>query len=205
MRMKSFYSANEITNNLYTTGQEYMTSDKQEYIGLYHKYTTNEIYTQPTWNKNKSLKLFKYKKRNIQNETYDRVTTVKLNYNSFNNVNIVIEKKDIDLGVIDRFILKKINEPKFYEVDKETYKQHQSKKIDPALYSAIKIKWTISGPLQTNRKGPIVILSVRDKNIAEVDRAEKKMPGISTYLNNPLQYYTDDDFISPADINGLDS
>jgi len=205
MRMKSFYSANEITNNLYTTGQEYMTSDKQEYIGLYHKYTTGEIYTQSSWNKNKSLKLFKFKKRNIQNETYDRITTVKLNYNSFNTINIVINKKNIDSGFIDRFILKKINELKFYEVDKETYKQHQSKKIDPALYTAIKIKWTITGSLQTIRNGPIVILSVRDKNITEIEQAEKKMPGISVYLNNPLQYYADNDFISPTDINGLDS
>ena len=31
------------------------------------------------------------------------------------------------------------------------------------------------------------------------------MPGISSKLSNPLEYYTDVDFITPTDINGLDS
>ena len=205
MRMKSFYSANEITTDLYTTGQQWMTVDKQEYVGLYHKYTTGEVYTQPNWNKNKSLKLVKYKKQNLQNEVYDRISKVKLNYNSFNTFNVVINKKDIDAGFINRFIIKKINEVKFYEIDEKTYKDYTNKKIDPALYTAIEIKWTISGALQTTTKGSVITPGVRDINIAEVEQAEKQLPGLSTFLNNPLQYYTDNDFISPSDINGLDS
>jgi hypothetical protein len=61
MRIKSYYSANEIVNNLYTSGQELMTTDNVEYVGLYHKYTTSEVYSQPMWDKNKSVKLIKYK------------------------------------------------------------------------------------------------------------------------------------------------
>ena len=205
MRIKSFYSANETITNLYTTGQEWMTVDNKEYVGLYHKYSTGEVYTQPKWNADKSKKLIKYKVLDSAIIEYNKVTTVKLNYDLFKTYNIKLTRQNIDDGFINRFILKKINENKFYEVDKETYESYAKKKIDPSLYIGIKIKWTISGPLQTNRKGPIVILSVRDKNIAELDQVEKKMPGLSTYLNNPLQYYTDDDFISPADINGLDS
>jgi len=205
MRIKAFYSANEIVTNLYTTGQQWMYTDNTEYIGLYHTYSTGEIYTESKWNPRKSKKLIEYKVLDSKIIEYNKISKIKLNYQSFQSYNVKITQKDIDAGFIDRFILKKINEPKFYEVDNKTYKQYKSKKIDPSLYVSSKIKWTISGPLQTNRKGPIVILSVRDKNIAEVDQAEKKMPGISTYLNNPLQYYTDDDFISPADINGLDS
>ena len=204
MRMKSFYSANEITTDLYTTGQQWMTVDKKEYIGLYHKYTTGEVYTQPKWNKNKSLKLVKYKKQNLQNEVYDRISKVTLNYNSFNTFNLVVNKKDIDAGFINRFIIKKVNEVKFYEINEKTYKDYTNEKIDPALYTAVKIKWTITGPLQTTTKGSVIIPSVRDINIAEVEQAEKQLPGLSIFLNDPLQYYTDNDFISPADINGLD-
>ena len=205
MRIKAFYSANETITNLYTTGQEWMTADNKEYIGLYHKYSTGEVYTQPKWNVDKSKKLIKYKVLDSTITEYNNITTVKLNYDSFKTYNIKITRQNIDDGFINRFILKKINENKFYEVDNETYESYTKKKIDPSLYIGVKIKWTISGPLQTNRTGPIVILSVRDKNIAEIEKAEKEIPGLSIYLNNPLQYYTDNDFISPADINGLDS
>ena len=205
MRIKAFYSANETVTDLYTTGQQWMTVDNEEYVGLYHKYSTGEVYTQPKWNPEKSKKLIKYKVLDPAIVEYNKVTTIKLNYESFKTLNVVINKKDIDAGFINRFIIKKINEVKFYEIDEKTYKDYTNKKIDPALYTAIEIKWTISGALQTTTKGSVITPGVRDINIAEVEQAEKQLPGLSTFLNNPLQYYTDNDFISPSDINGLDS
>ena len=205
MRIKSFYSANEIITDLYTSGQQWMTIDNEEYVGLYHTYSTGEVYTQPKWNKNKSKKLIQYKVLDPIIIEYNKITTIKLNYDSFQTHNIKITQKNIDDGFIDRFILKKINENRFYEIDKKTYESYNKKKIDPALYIGVKIKWTIAGPLQTIRKGAVTVLGIRDKNIAETEQAEKQLPGLSIFLNDPLQYYTDNDFISPADINGLDS
>ena len=205
MRIKAFYSANEIVTDLYTTGQQWMTVDNEEYIGLYHKYSTGEVYTQPKWNPEKSKKLIKYKVLDPAIIEYNKITTIKLNYESFKTHNIKITRQNINDGFIDRFILKKINENRFYEVDKKTYESYSIKKIDPSLYVGVKVKWTIAGPLQTTTKGTVTIAGVRDTNIAEIERAEKQLPGLSIFLNDPLQYYTDNDFISPSDINGLDS
>ena len=54
-RLKLYYPVDEITTNLYTTGKEWMTTDKKEYVGLFHLYTTGEAYTQPMWNPKSSL------------------------------------------------------------------------------------------------------------------------------------------------------
>ena len=46
---------------------------------------------------------------------------------------------------------------------------------------------------------------VISKNIKQTRIANKTLLGISDILTDPLQYYTDTDFIKPTDINGLDS
>tara|TARA_R110002126_G_scaffold85985_1_gene207707 strand:- start:2644 stop:3258 length:615 start_codon:yes stop_codon:yes gene_type:complete len=204
MRIKSFYSANEITTNLYTTGLEYMTLNNVEYIGLYHKYATKEVYTQSTWNPRKSVKLIKYKTLDPKIITYNRVSDINLRYKSFKTYNVAITKQNIVDGFVNRYIIKKSNEIKFFEVNKKTYEDFTNNKIDPTLYNAVKIKWSITGDIDTVRQDTLLILGVRDKNTLAITGAEKKLPNLSTYLTNPLQYYSDNDNVTPADINGLD-
>ncbi len=61
-RKKLKYKESEIQKNLYTFGDEWMTEDKQEYKGLYHKYTeTNETYTRGTWDESLSKLSLKIK------------------------------------------------------------------------------------------------------------------------------------------------
>jgi len=42
---------------------------------------------------------------------------------------------------------------------------------------------------------------VIELNTKEIQRMEQTLPGISKKLTNPLQYYTDTDFVVPRDIN----
>ena len=123
MRIKTFYSIEEITTNLYTTGLEYMTFDNVEYIGLYHKYTTGEVYTGASYNPQTSIKLIKYKKQDPNVIQYNSISSINLNFNSFKTYNVVITKQNIIAGFIRRYIIKKNNEFKFYEVDKKTYNE----------------------------------------------------------------------------------
>ena len=59
-RIKSHYTVAEQELNLYTFGKEFMTTDRKEYRGLYHKYLlTNEIYTNSTYT-NDSKKLIPF-------------------------------------------------------------------------------------------------------------------------------------------------
>lgn len=205
MRIKSYYSANEIVNNLYTTGQELMTTDNVEYVGLYHKYTTGEIYSQPIWNKNKSVKLIKYKEQPEAVIEYNKISDIEINYKSFNTYNVVITKENINNGYIDRFIIKRSNDNIFYEVNSDTYDAYTSEDIDPVLYSAVKLKWYITGNINDTQQGNITIPGVQSNNYKELQTAEITVPGISLYFTDLLQYYVDNDNVTPKDINGLDS
>lgn len=204
MRVKTYYSAEEITTNLYTTGLEYMTFSNVEYIGLYHKYTTGEVYTGATYNPRTSIKLIEYKEQDPNVIQYNSISSVNLNFNSFKTYNVVITKDDITIGFVRRYIIKKNNESKFYEVDKKTYDDYQNNKIDQALYTAVELIWQITGNLNDTRDGLILIPSVQSNNTKLIQDAERKMPGLSSYLTDLLQYYSDNDNVTPADINGLD-
>jgi hypothetical protein len=73
MRDKLFYTPDQITNNLYTSGKEYMFEDATEYIGPYHLYTTTgEIYSESKWSRTKSLKLIPYIERTAPTNTLYR-------------------------------------------------------------------------------------------------------------------------------------
>ena len=205
MRIKSYYSANEIVNNLYTTGQELMTTDNVEYIGLYHKYTTGEIYSQPTWDKNKSVKLIKYKDQPESVIEYNKISDIEINYKSFNTYNVAITKENINTGYVDRFIIKRANDNVFYEVNSDTYDMYTREDIDPVLYLAVKFKWYITGNINDVRQGNILIPGVKSNNYKELQTAEKTVPNIMSYLTDLLQHYVDNDNVTPKDINGLDS
>tara|TARA_R110000764_G_scaffold56000_3_gene122222 strand:+ start:293 stop:910 length:618 start_codon:yes stop_codon:yes gene_type:complete len=205
MRIKSYYSANEIVNNLYTTGQELMTTDNVEYVGLYHKYTTGEIYSQPTWDKNKSVKLIKYKDQPESVIEYNKISDIEINYKSFNTYNVAITKENINTGYVDRFIIKRANDNVFYEVNSDTYDMYTREDIDPVLYLAVKFKWYITGNINDVIQGNILIPGVKSNNYKELQTAEKTVPNIMSYLTDLLQHYVDNDNVTPKDINGLDS
>ena len=205
MRIKSYYSANEIVNNLYTTGQELMTTDNVEYIGLYHKYTTGEVYSQPTWDKNKSVKLIKYKDQPESVIEYNKISDIEINYKSFNTYNVAITKENINTGYVDRFIIKRANDNVFYEVNSDTYDMYTNEDIDPVLYLAVKFKWYITGNINDVIQSNILIPGVKSNNYKELQTAEKTVPNITSYLTNLLQHYVDNDNVTPKDINGLDS
>tara|TARA_R110000772_G_scaffold63789_1_gene142661 strand:- start:835 stop:1452 length:618 start_codon:yes stop_codon:yes gene_type:complete len=205
MRIKSYYSANEIVTNLYTPGQELMTTDNVEYIGLYHKYTTGEVYSQPTWDKNKSVKLIKYKDQPESVIEYNKISDIEIDYKSFNTYNVAITKENINNGYVDRFIIKRANDNVFYEVNSDTYDMYTREDIDPVLYLAVKFKWYITGNINDVRQGNILIPGVPSNNYKELQTAEKTVPNITSYLTDLLQYYVDNDNVTPKDINGLDS
>jgi hypothetical protein len=64
--------------------------------------------------------------------------------------------------------------------------------------------WKITGPISDTFNGNVKIPGVQTTNLQTIKRTEPKLPGITMYLNDPLQYYTDIDFVAPKDINRLD-
>jgi hypothetical protein len=202
MRLKTFYLPEEIITNLYTPGEEFQTEDGIEYKGLYHKYITGEIYTQPVWNPKTSKKLLTYTQKQKRDVVYEQLKKdLKTKFNVVNTVKPSPTPTDYANGSITRYFLQQVNTFKITEVDSSQYNDWKSGKIDPNLYSGVDVVWYISGPVNDVSNGPAVAKGVRSKNIQQTQFANKTIPGITNVLTNPTQYYSDTDFIVPKDIN----
>lgn len=200
-RLKLKYSKSEIVNNLYTFGDEWMTSNKQEYKGLYHRYTlTNEAYTGAEWNESISQKLWPLVKESELVATYKRIKKQDIKqFNKILPIQINITPQDAMNGYIYRYFLKKSNELIYIEIDVTQFNSYQ-RSLDTNLYIAGACKWYIAGPKET-QLSPIRIPGVVELNTLAIQELQKKLPGISQKLTNPLEFYTDTDFVVPRDIN----
>jgi len=200
-RKKLKYKESEIQKNLYTFGNEWMTEDKQEYKGLYHKYTeTNEVYTRGVWDESLSKPLIPLIKIPSLVRTYQNIRPQQqVTRDKILPIQISISAEDIQRGYINRYFLKKTNELLFLEISEDQYKTYGNK-IDDKLYIAATCKWYITGPIESKNL-PVKIPGVIELNTLEIAKLETQLPGISKKLTNPLQYYTDTDFVVPRDIN----
>ena len=192
----------EITTNLHTTGKEWQTEDGVEYRGAYHRYITNETYTGAAWNAKTSKKLIPYVSQDITNYTYIQLKkNLRTKYIKPQPATPTISSQDRKSGVIFRYFIKKNNEQLIIEIDKLQFDAWQSNVIDPNIYQAIQVKWYISGNVNDDTTGGVVTQGVRTKNLQQIKFYTQSMPGLDTILTDPLQYYSDDDFKAPKDIN----
>ena len=98
-------------------------------------------------------------------------------------------------------VLKKINELLFIEINELYFKAWQNNRIDSNVFTAVEIRWYISGPVNDETQGIVTVKGVRTKNTEQIAYAESRLPGISSILTDPLQYYSDNTFQIPVDIN----
>lgn len=201
MRIKITYLPDEITNNLYTFGKEWMGIDNTEYIGLYHTYSTGETYSEGVWNSKKSIKLipyedvsslkYQYKKLNSVNTAYVTPTP----YQAENSISINQEQ-------IQRYFLQRKNDLNdIIEIDSTQFDLYANQQIDNNLYTAIQLTWYITGNTQDTMINGSKQFGIVSKNRNAVVNAERRMPGITSKLSNLLEFYTDTDFVVPRDIN----
>jgi len=208
-RIKTYYAEEEIVKNLYTTGSQWMYTNFVEYQGPYHIYTTGEVYTQSEYITSKSLKLIpfqKLEKTSAGNSIYKSLKkNIKTKYQIPNASSIVIMKKDVINGYITRYFYKKVNETTVTETNKTQYDLFQTGRYDKNIYKTAVVKWIITGETQDIVKNGVVQKGVIEKNNIFKQAAIRKMPELETVLTDPLQYYVDDTYNIPVDINGLDS
>ena len=201
MRLKITYLSDEITNNLYTFGKEWMTTNNIEYIGLYHKYTTGEIYTEGVWNIKKSIQLIPFEDTTSSKFQYKKLKTLNtkfitpIAYQAENSISINQEQ-------LQRYFLQRKNDiTDITEIDVDQYDLFNNSQIDPNLYVSVKLTWYISGTVDDETINGSKKLGIISKNRNAVRYAEQRMLGISKKLSNLLEFYTDTDFVVPRDIN----
>jgi len=202
-RLKIYYPIDEITENLYTYGAEFMTTDETEYIGPYHLYITGETYSGSTWNAKTSKKLVLFKQKNNQTIYNKLKPTIEVKYKSPIATPVQITSTDIANGSIQRYFICKQNDTAVIEIDSKQYKYWGNNQIDKLMYKTAELTWTITGPTQDTKKGVVMVPGVVTKNLQQIKLATKQIPELKTILTNPLQFYTDTDYIAPVDINGL--
>ena len=206
-RIKLYYPVDEITNNLYTTGQEFMTLDNVEYIGAFHKYITGEVYTQETWNPKLSKKLIPYKQQVTEvNTIYKKLKPdIRLKYSAPRAVVVQPNKTDITAGFISRYFIKQQNDNTIIEIDKLQYDNWSNNVIDRKMHQAVQITWYIAGTISDSYDGTVFVPGVISKNQQQIAIASQTISNLSSYLTNLTEFYTDNDYSTPIDINGLDS
>lgn len=206
-RIKLYYTSDEITNDLYTAGQEYMTTDNVEYKGSYHRYITGEIYTESTWNAKLSKKLIRY----VENQTAGSEIYKKLQPSlqvTFLQPSAIIPQPttiQIREGQMDRYFIKRKNDANILEIDSNQYSKWLNNVIDKKLYDSVKITWYIGGSINDEQKHGIIVPGVVSNNAKQRSFGAKVIPGLTNRLSNLLELYTDNDYSTPKDINGLDS
>jgi hypothetical protein len=205
-RKKLYYTADEIVTGLYTAGNEFILPNGNNYIGQYHRYTTGEIFSGPTWNPKTSTQLIPapptvpaavklYKQLNPD---------VRTAYQIPKHVPVTITNADLERGYVKRFILSKHTDRTIIEVDLTQYEQWQQSNIDHALYDAYAINWYITGNLYTETINGVTKPGVYNRNLNTITQLKTINPGIATYLASPIQFYTDTTVNVPKNINALD-
>ena len=202
MRKKEYYNKEEIVENQYTTGKEYMTKNRVEYIGLYHKYVTGEVYTLATFNANKSISLMPYQEESLDIKLYKtNKPKIKTKYNTPNIFYPSITTDDINKKRLIRYILKNVSTNQIFETDQQTVQHYQKKKIDNNLYQLEIINWKIAGPLNTTTTNGITEIGVIEQNIETIRNKSKKMLGLLQYFKSYSEFYTDTIYEVPENIN----
>lgn len=202
MRKKEYYNKEEVVENQYTTGKEYMTKNRVEYIGLYHKYITGEVYTLATYNPNKSIPLITYQEESADIKLYKtNKSKIKTKYNTPSIFYPSPTTDDIKKKRMTRYVLKNVSTNQIFETNLQTVKNYQKKKIDNNLYQLETIEWKISGPLNTTTINGITQIGVIEENIQTIRNKSKKMSGLLQYFKSYSEFYTDTIYEIPENIN----
>jgi hypothetical protein len=201
-RKKLFYTKNQITENLYTAGNEFQLSDGTMYIGLYHRYDTGELYTGGTWNVKTSKPLSVFVQTSEQVKLYrQNKKDIKTKFKSPVRYIPQITAVDTQKTYVTRYFLYKLNDKNVIEIDQPQYSEWANSELDNNIYKAIKTIWYITGNATTTQTGGITQLGVIQKNQNIIDQLEQTYPGFRDTINNPLELYIDTTIIVPPAIN----
>lgn len=203
-RDRIYYTKAQINNGLVTEGKEWMFIDGTEYIGQYHTYTTNEVFSEVNFVDGKSRKLIPYVDiKAIGVENTDGMDFAKnFLYDSIKQIDIEKQKKpnldkepitdkDIKNGFVQRYFGYRYDN-QCLELNKEKYNQIGTKDgLSNVLWTKVKLKWKIVGPVYDikDERGNITESGVFDTNKRTVALYSEKYPSLKLKLLDYLEYY----------------
>lgn len=171
-RQRTYYPDFAIETGLYTTGSEYQTTDGTEYVGLYHRYNTGEVYTLSSYDSELSKKLVPYNPVRTNSSEYSQITGLDLKkYENPDNESIRLTENDYQKGYFTRYFIQKRNDKTSLpvEVTKETAGKFGSK-INSSYFILVKIEWKLTGTVD----------SIQSTNQKQLQNIQKDWPSFST-------------------------
>lgn len=172
----SYIPKNKIQTNLYTSGGDYTTDNKEIYIGYYYKLSNGKAYTGRNQNDKPNLELTPMI---LGGDEFYLPLPTSAPYSP-----LLPTSQDYKNGEFVRYFVCRRNEPLFIEINKDTFNKYKQK--DPTvswrLYKPFSLFWVLTGDInqvaQTNR------------NVTKLTEQNEKVDGLSLYLKeNWTQYY----------------
>lgn len=210
-RKRTYYSQEQIQKNLFTKGKQWMTLDDwKEHVGFYHKYSTEEVFTERDWIPNVSMKLVPYRDRSesyfkyadlkeYKNISGHKMKIIGSSVTEMGNFRTPIPNKkppissDFARGKIQRYFVYKRNEINrvFFEIDAVQASNYESKRygINQTLYGFETITWKLTGPeFDEYYKGILYTPGVVDTNSRIILKMSNKFPMFDRILTDPKEY-----------------
>ena len=200
-RKRIYYTQAQTTNGLDTIGGEWMTLDNVEYLGQYHRYITEEVFTEASFIQNKSRILipyvdFKNKLSEISSINFDLEAT--FDYDSAKTIDIPKSKllnptvtevtnKDIVNGYAIRYFAYKVNDGNLIELNKENKsKVGTDDGMSSSIWKTFKLKWKVSGPDFDilDNMGNIKESGIVDTNKRTVDVFSEDYPTLKQHITD---------------------
>jgi hypothetical protein len=192
MRTKIYYPKAHITENLYTSGKEWMLETGEEYIGFYHRYIDSTVLTGAVYNEIDSKKIIRYISKVEQpvNYIYNQLKPFKT-FKSPKYISIVPTFENYAEGKITRYFLRNSNSIEvsdIIEIDSNQFKQWKKTEIDNTLYTAIELDWKLTGPRTDIVKDNTIVYGVSDTNQRIVELKSVTFTNLRNYLTDYLEY-----------------
>jgi len=200
-RRRIYYNKGQTTNGLNTKGGEWMFTDNTEYIGQYHTYTTNEVFSEPSFVDGKSRILIPYVDINdklleftnigmsiVSNFDYDAIKSVDVTPSKFTNPSISIPTSDdVSVGYMLRYFAYKVNDANITELDKDGFGAVGTKDgLDKYLWKRFSLRWKIAGPdfdiIDSN--GNIKEAGIIDTNQRTITLHSEDYPTLKRYVTD---------------------
>ena len=174
----------KIKTGLYTAGKEWMLADTlKEYIGLYHQYPNNSIYTEAQFNEqSKELVSYAPAIETKFGNMYYKLT--KKRFNNYTDPQYYRPNPNVQdyekANIFRYFVRKRNNLSQIIEIDPESYNNINRKNktgIDAGVYRKTVIQWSIAGPINSVRTANDRVIRNSDFN------------NLSEYLTDLLEFY----------------
>ena len=203
----TYYPKSQIKENQYTNGGEFVIVSSQEnYSGYYWSTSKGEFFTGKTPNDKPTQKIQVASKIPALEKTKSNTPTIEpfpdtyfiVDDAYYQSKNLSTKRdaprapiqtlgkptdKDIQNGFFNRYFVKKGNEFKFIEVDKEEYFRFSNKYsfVQWQLYTPIKIKWDIQGDREQVYNG--------NKTVVSLTEQIKNLPGFTLFFREQFDKF----------------